>query len=214
MPTAKPVAELTLRGLVLGALITTVFTAANVYLGLKVGLTFASSIPAAVISMAVLSVVRNSSILENNIVQTVASAAGTLSAIIFVLPGLLVVRVLKIDELPQRWLAVFLSSLAVNHLAVTIIALLGAKPVVFYAGMVLCLVVALIILEVRRPKFSSAASEIRLSDIFWLVFSLIVLGATYSDIWQRGVPSAFEAPDVAGAWNGWALSWAAGLFRG
>ncbi|MES2523483.1 MAG: oligopeptide transporter, OPT family [Gemmatimonadota bacterium] len=83
--------ELTLRGLVLGALITTVFTAANVYLGLKVGLTFASSIPAAVISMAILSAVRDSSILENNIVQTVASAAGTLSAIIFVLPGLVVV---------------------------------------------------------------------------------------------------------------------------
>ena len=83
--------ELTLRGLVLGALITTIFTAANVYLGLKVGLTFASSIPAAVISMAILSRVRDSSILENNIVQTVASAAGTLSAIIFVLPGLVIV---------------------------------------------------------------------------------------------------------------------------
>jgi putative OPT family oligopeptide transporter len=83
--------ELTVRSLVLGALITTVFTAANVYLGLKVGLTFASSIPAAVISMAVLSLLRDSSILENNIVQTVASAAGTLSAIIFVLPGLVIV---------------------------------------------------------------------------------------------------------------------------
>src|SRR5881628_3085026 len=83
--------ELTLRGLILGALITTVFTAANVYLGLKVGLTFASSIPAAVISMAVLSAVKDSSILENNIVQTVASAAGTLSAIIFVLPGLVII---------------------------------------------------------------------------------------------------------------------------
>ena len=87
----RPAPELTFRGLVLGVLITTVFTAANVYLGLKVGLTFASSIPAAVISMAVLSLVRNSSILENNIVQTVASAAGTLSAIIFVLPGLVIV---------------------------------------------------------------------------------------------------------------------------
>ena len=86
-----PPRELTIRGLVLGALITTVFTAANVYLGLKVGLTFASSIPAAVISMAILSFVRDSSILENNIVQTVASAAGTLSAIIFVLPGLVIV---------------------------------------------------------------------------------------------------------------------------
>lgn len=86
-----PHKELTIRGLVLGALITTVFTAANVYLGLKVGLTFASSIPAAVISMAILSAVKDSSMLENNIVQTVASAAGTLSAIIFVLPGLVIV---------------------------------------------------------------------------------------------------------------------------
>src|SRR5258708_22697923 len=83
--------ELTLRGLILGALITTVFTAANVYLGLKVGLTFASSIPAAVISMAILSAVKDSTILENNIVQTVASAAGTLSALIFLLPGLVIV---------------------------------------------------------------------------------------------------------------------------
>lgn len=83
--------ELTIRGLILGALITIVFTTANVYLGLKVGLTFASSIPAAVISMAMLSAVKDSTILENNIVQTVASAAGTLSAIIFVLPGLVIV---------------------------------------------------------------------------------------------------------------------------
>lgn len=83
--------ELTLRGLVLGALITFVFTAANTYLGLKVGLTFATSIPAAVISMAVLSFLRGATILENNIVQTVASAAGALSSIIFVLPGLVIV---------------------------------------------------------------------------------------------------------------------------
>jgi putative OPT family oligopeptide transporter len=71
--------------------ITLVFTAANVYLGLKVGLTFASSIPAAVISMAILRGVRTATIQENNIVQTVASAAGTLSSIIFVLPGLVMV---------------------------------------------------------------------------------------------------------------------------
>ena len=81
--------ELTLRGMILGALITVIFTASNVYLGLKVGLTFASSIPAAVISMAVLKFFKGSNILENNMVQTQASAAGTLSSIIFILPGLL-----------------------------------------------------------------------------------------------------------------------------
>jgi putative OPT family oligopeptide transporter len=80
--------ELTLRGMILGALITVVFTASNVYLGLKVGLTFSSAIPAAVISMAVLRMFSGANILENNMVQTQASAAGTLSAIIFILPGL------------------------------------------------------------------------------------------------------------------------------
>lgn len=81
--------ELTLRGMLLGILITAIFTASNVYLGLKVGLTFSSSIPAAVISMAVLRFFKDSNVLENNMVQTQASAAGTLSAIIFILPGLL-----------------------------------------------------------------------------------------------------------------------------
>ncbi|HHF5750755.1 OPT oligopeptide transporter protein [Haemophilus influenzae] len=81
--------ELTVRGIILGALITVIFTASNVYLGLKVGVTFASSIPAAVISMAVLKFFKDSSIFENNMVQTQASSAGTLSSVIFVLPGLL-----------------------------------------------------------------------------------------------------------------------------
>ncbi|MEE3619104.1 OPT family oligopeptide transporter [Actinobacillus pleuropneumoniae] len=81
--------ELTLRGMILGALITVVFTASNVYLGLKVGMTFASSIPAAVISMAVLKMFQGSNILENNMVQTQASSAGTLSSVIFVIPALL-----------------------------------------------------------------------------------------------------------------------------
>lgn len=77
--------------MILGALITVIFTASNVYLGLKVGLTFSSAIPAAVISMAILRLFSGSTILENNMVQTQASAAGTLSSIIFVLPGLLMI---------------------------------------------------------------------------------------------------------------------------
>src|SRR3989440_1393835 len=83
--------ELTVRGLIIGILITLVFTAANVYFGLKAALTFSTSIPAAVISMAILRSFRDATIQENNIVQTVASAAGTLSSIIFVLPGLIMI---------------------------------------------------------------------------------------------------------------------------
>src|SRR3546814_17200754 len=80
--------ELTLRAILLGGLITMLFNAANVYLGLKVGLTFATSIPAEVVSIAVLRHFRGSNILEKNIVQTIASAEGPTAAIIVVLRGL------------------------------------------------------------------------------------------------------------------------------
>ena len=89
--TGVSIRELTIRGIVIGGMITIIFTAANVYLGLKAGLTFATSIPAAVISMAILRYFKDHSVQENNIVQTIASAAGTLSAIIFVLPGLVMI---------------------------------------------------------------------------------------------------------------------------
>ncbi len=84
-------AELTWRGVAIGVVITVVFTAANVFFGLKAGLTFSTSIPAAVISMAILRYFKDSTIQENNVVQTIASAAGTLSSIIFVLPGMIMI---------------------------------------------------------------------------------------------------------------------------
>ena len=89
-PPTRP-REITLRGLVLGAAITVVFMAANVYMGLKTGMTFSSSIPAAMISMAALRLLGGGNILENNIVQTQASAAGTLCNVILVLPGLVLI---------------------------------------------------------------------------------------------------------------------------
>jgi putative OPT family oligopeptide transporter len=64
--------ELSLRGLILGAIIAVIFTAANVYLGLRVGITIASSIPAAVISMGIFRLFNTGSIRENNIVQPTA----------------------------------------------------------------------------------------------------------------------------------------------
>ena len=91
MPHSDTSRELTVRGLVLGALITVVFTASNTYLGLKIGLTFASSIPAAVISMAVLRLLGGGSILENNMVQSQASAAGTISTVFAVFPALILI---------------------------------------------------------------------------------------------------------------------------
>jgi putative OPT family oligopeptide transporter len=83
--------ELTLRGIALGAAITVVFMAANLYMGLKTGMTFSSSIPAAMISMGAFRLMGGAGILENNIVQTQASAAGTLCNVILALPGLVLV---------------------------------------------------------------------------------------------------------------------------
>ncbi|WP_269514860.1 OPT family oligopeptide transporter [Brevundimonas subvibrioides] len=92
-PAAPPArrVELTVRAVILGCLLAVIFTAANTYLGLKVGLTFASAIPAAVISMAILRAFKTSTIWENMTVQTVASVGGAMSSIIFVLPGLVMV---------------------------------------------------------------------------------------------------------------------------
>jgi uncharacterized oligopeptide transporter (OPT) family protein len=79
MPRPEGSSALTLRGVALGAMLRLLFTAANACLGLKVGLTFATSIPAAVISMAVPRRFAGSTLRENNIVQTIASAAENLS---------------------------------------------------------------------------------------------------------------------------------------
>ena len=83
--------QLTARAIVLGAVLSIVLASANAYLGLFAGLTVSASIPAAVISMAVLRLFRDSNILENNIVQTGASAGESLAAgVIFTLPALVI----------------------------------------------------------------------------------------------------------------------------
>jgi putative OPT family oligopeptide transporter len=84
-----PLPQLTIKGVLLGLVLSALLAAANAYLGLFAGLTVAASIPAAVISMAVLRLWRDSNILENNMVQTIASAGEALAAgVIFTIPAL------------------------------------------------------------------------------------------------------------------------------
>lgn len=87
--------EITVDSVVLGIVLALVLGAANVYLGLKVGMTVSASIPAAVISMGILrGVLRRGSILENNIVQTMASAGESVaSGVIFTIPALVIAGV-------------------------------------------------------------------------------------------------------------------------
>jgi putative OPT family oligopeptide transporter len=82
--------EITVKGLLLGLVLAVLLGAANTYLGLKAGLTVAASIPAAVVSLAVLKAFRKHNILENNIVQTIASAGTSVaSGAIFTIPALI-----------------------------------------------------------------------------------------------------------------------------
>jgi putative OPT family oligopeptide transporter len=85
------VRELTLRAFILGAFLAIILGAANAYLGLYAGMTVSASIPAAVISMAVLRLLGGSTILENNVVQTIASAGEAVAAgAIFTFPALVI----------------------------------------------------------------------------------------------------------------------------
>lgn len=101
--------EFTVMGMVVGGILAIVFGAANAYLGLIVGMTVSASIPAAVISMAILRLImKRTSILENNIVQTITSTGESLAAgVIFTLPAL------------------FIWQLKPSLLTITIIALAG-----------------------------------------------------------------------------------------
>ena len=86
----KPLPEITVKAVLLGIALSMILAGANAYLGLFAGMTASASIPAAVISMGVLSLFKKHNILEDNIVQTAASAGESLAAgVIFTIPALL-----------------------------------------------------------------------------------------------------------------------------
>jgi putative OPT family oligopeptide transporter len=88
---APSLRELTVRGFILGLVLALILGAANAYLGLYAGMTVSASIPAAVISMAILRLLGGSTILENNVVQTIASAGEAVAAgAIFTFPAMVI----------------------------------------------------------------------------------------------------------------------------
>jgi hypothetical protein len=138
---------------------------------------------------------------------------------VFVLPGLLFVRAFHIPSFPQRWFAVFLSSLAANHLFVTLIAALQLDPLPTYRIALATLVVILILVTVMQPVGSRkpvdrAASIVLMSDIGWLLAALALVCLVYINVWKYGVPHIFDDGDVAVSWNRWALVWSQGHFPG
>lgn len=120
--------EITVRGCIIASILAMVLGAANTYLGLLVGMTVSASIPASVISMAILrSCFSNSNILENNIVQTATSAGEALAAgVIFTIPGLVVIENQRnlgneIFDGIQGWT----TFLGTNYAYTTLITMLG-----------------------------------------------------------------------------------------
>ena len=109
IPASTRLPEITLKAVLLGMVLSGVLGAANAYLGLFAGLTVSASIPAAVISMAVLKLFKTSNILENNIVQTAASAGESLAAgVIFTIPELILLGVwTEFDYLETTMIACF-----------------------------------------------------------------------------------------------------------
>lgn len=91
VPSESRIPEFTLRAVVLGTVLSVAFGMVNAYLGLKIGLTVSASIPSAVLSMAVLrGVLRRGTVLENNVVQTLASTGESLAAgVVFTIPAML-----------------------------------------------------------------------------------------------------------------------------
>lgn len=93
IPASTNLPEITVRALVLGTILTIILAAANAYLGLKVGQTISASIPAAIIAMSILRFFRNSNVLENTMVQTMASVGESLiSGIAYILPALIILQ--------------------------------------------------------------------------------------------------------------------------
>ena len=92
IPASVCLPEITLKAFILGVLLSMLMAAANAYLVLKVGISVSACIPAAIISMAVLKMFQNSNILENNIVQTAASAGEVLAcALALIIPALIMI---------------------------------------------------------------------------------------------------------------------------
>ena len=161
--------EITVKAIVLGIVLSIALAAANAYLGLFAGLTVSASIPAAVISMAVLKMFRQSNILENNIVQTAASAGESLAAgVIFTIPALVIIGV---------WAGF-------NYVETTLIAGLGGTIGVLFT---IPLRRALIVEQpLKFPEGVATAEILKVGDAGGAAVKYIVWGAVGGALFKLG----------------------------
>jgi putative OPT family oligopeptide transporter len=170
--------ELTLKSVIIGATLSVVLGAANAYFGLFSGLTVSASIPAAVISMAILKVFKNSNILENNLIQTAASAGESLAAgIIFTLPALVIMGYWE----------------SFNYLETTLIAICGGVLGVLFT---IPLRKALIVKEkLAFPEGVATAEVLKTGEKGGDAIKYLIIGSLLGGLYKFG----FEALNL---WSG------------
>lgn len=177
IPATANLAEITVKSIVLSALLAIILGAANAYLGLFAGMTVSASIPAAVISMAILRMFKNSNILENNIVQTAASAGESVSAgVIFTIPALVILGTWTgFNYWETTIIAGFGGILGVLFTIPLRRALIIAKPLKFPEGVATAMVLKL------GEDASTGSRHIALSVLIGAVFKL---GETGFRLWS------------------------------
>ena len=171
VPASTSLPEITVKAVVLGILLSITLAGANAYLGLFAGMTVSASIPAAVISMAILRLFRESNILENNIVQTAASAGESLAAgVIFTIPAMIILG---------AWTEF-------NYLETTLIAALGGTMGVLFT---IPLRRALIVdTPLRFPEGVATAEVLKVGDTGGAGIKYIV--------WASLIGAAFKFGDT------------------
>ena len=187
VPAEKSLPELTTRVIVIGIFLGMVMTAANAYLGMKVGMTVSASIPAAVMSMLILRGFRfkDVSILENNAVQTMASAGESLAAgVIFTVPALLVMGIWDDIDPLQTFIIAFLGGVLGTMFTIALRRVFIVEEALPYPEGVACTEVLI-------------AGEKGGSGLVAIIYALII-GAMYGwvveglKVTKKGVHSVFE----------------------
>jgi len=177
IPAEKNVPEITIKAFVLGAILSVVMGAANTYLGLYAGLTVSASIPAAVISMAILrGILRSGSILENNIVQTMASTGESLAAgVIFTVPALVMVGAWQDFQFwPTTMITMLGGLLGVLFMVPMRRALIVDRPDLIYPEGVACSQV-LIVGEEKGAGIRSIAEGVVIGGIFKIFINAVTV---------------------------------------
>ena len=189
-----PLQELSLKAILLGIILAVVLAGANAYLGLYASMTVSASIPAAVISMGILSLFKRSNILENNIVQTAASAGESLAAgVIFTLPALILMGYWDhFDYFEIAKISAIGGIIGVMFTVPLRRALIVEAKLLYPEGIATAEVLK-IGEEARTMKTADSLAGIKLISLAGLMGGLLKLGQRGFAMWGKSVEGAFAA---------------------